>query len=258
MEQLYKQANSIDNAEDARAKYKFRHQFNALIPRFVNGEYTTMKPRLLCDDFRYGNMIVNNAKDLQIIAVIDWEWAYAAPYQMFCSAPRWLLITKPTEWPTPTGAEFERYKTCLELFLDELEQLERGNKKDFKEPRRQASESLEGCQQLERLGTASDKVSIQTEPPEKLSAQMRKSITDDTFWFHELLYDCFTNAENPAWRAICSLHPDFEDCTPIAEEELSKFAERKVKDLEAYKLEWGAIKAAIERYEKGQGSVSGG
>ena len=124
-----------------------------------------MTPRLTCDDFRYGNMIVNNAKDLKIIAVINWEWAYAAPYQMFCSALRWLLITKPAEWPTPTGAEFERYKACLDLFLDELEHLESESEKDFEEPERQESESEKSCQQLERLEVENGEV---CEPPECL------------------------------------------------------------------------------------------
>ncbi|KAF2279663.1 uncharacterized protein EI97DRAFT_482361 [Westerdykella ornata] len=237
MEQVYKQANSVDDADDARAKYKFRHQFNALIPRFVNDDYNRMKPRLLCDDFRYGNMIIGR------------EWAYAAPYQMLCSAPRWFLISKPTEWRTPAGAEFERYKACLELFLDELERLEVENE-EVCEPPECPKVNGNVSKQLERLGIGSDEALKQAEPPKKLSAQMRKSMTDGTFLFHELLYDCYTDAENTAWKAICSLHPDFEDFTPVAEEELREFAERKVKELEAYKLEWGAIKAAIERSEK--------
>lgn len=280
MEQLYKQVNSVDTVDDAGAKYKFRRQFNALIPRFVNEEYNKMGPRLLCDDFRYGNMIVDNAKDLKIIAVIDWEWAYAAPYQMFCSAPRWLIITNPAEWPTPTGAEFDQYKACLDIFLDELEHLESESEKDVKEPERQESESEKSCQQLEhldvedrevcdpsefleiengkvskqleRLSIGSDKASKQLELPKKLSAQMRKSLTDGTFWFHELMYDCFTNAENAAWKAICSLHPDFEELAPTAEEQLVEFVERKVRELEGYKAEWGAIKEAIEQYDKSQ------
>ncbi|KAF2254867.1 hypothetical protein BU26DRAFT_514694 [Trematosphaeria pertusa] len=56
--------------------------------------------RLICDNFRYGNMIVNNASDLKIIA---------------------LLITKPILWEAPDSLQFQRYMACLKLFLSELE-----------------------------------------------------------------------------------------------------------------------------------------
>lgn len=95
MEHLNEQPSSIDDANDARAKYKFRYQFNAIIPRFIADKHDQISFRLLCGDFRYGNIIINNEKELKIITVIDWDWAYVAPYQMFYSAPRWLLIKKP-------------------------------------------------------------------------------------------------------------------------------------------------------------------
>ncbi|OCK73946.1 hypothetical protein K432DRAFT_430305 [Lepidopterella palustris CBS 459.81] len=221
MEQLHEQPNSVDNANDARAKYKFRHRVNAVIPRFVADKYNWAGFRLICDDFRYGNMIVNNAKELKIIAVIDWEWAYAAPYQMFCSAPRWLLIKNPIFWATPKGSEFDRYNACLELFLDELNREEDERNKD----------------------------KPQLKPQEKLSSLMRKSMSDGRFWFHELIYDCFTAVDNSAWKAICDIHPDFEELAPISEPELDRFVRRKMKQLAAYNAEWSAMKGSIEMNE---------
>lgn len=215
MEHLYKQPTSVDNADDARAKYKFRHQLNALVSRFVAKEHNQRHARLVCDDFRSGNMIVNDEKELKIIAVVDWEWAYVAPYQMFCSAPRWLLIKDPISWATPNGPEFDRYNLCLELFLNELEHQENEGNKDGSQPKLQ----------------------------DKLSDLMRRSVRDGKFWFHELIYDCFTTAENSAWKAICDVHPDFEELASVAEEDLDEFVGRKMKDLAAYKAEWNSIEA---------------
>lgn len=219
MEQLCEQPSSVDNADDARAKYRSRHQVKAIIPRFVADEYNRTGFRLICDDFRYGNMIVNNARELKIIAVIDWEWAYAAPYQMFCSAPRWLLIKNPIFWAAPNSSEFHRYNACLEVFLDEL--------------KREESER--------------NKVAPQLGLQDRLSDLMRKSMSDGKFWFHELIYDCFTAADNSAWKAICDIYPNTDELAPILESELDKFVGKKMKQLAAYRAEWGAIKARIDR-----------
>ncbi|KAH8590402.1 hypothetical protein B0O99DRAFT_676005 [Bisporella sp. PMI_857] len=43
-------------------------------------------------------MIVNNERDLKIVGVIDWEWSYAGPCQLFCSPPHWLLLDSPNYW----------------------------------------------------------------------------------------------------------------------------------------------------------------
>ncbi|KAF1952868.1 hypothetical protein CC80DRAFT_527599 [Byssothecium circinans] len=209
MEQLHEQPNSIDDEDDARAKYNFRHQFNTVLPRFVaDNKYNQTSFRLICDDFRYGNMIVNNASDLKIIAVIDWEWAYTAPYQMFSSAPRWLLIKNPILWEAPNGSQFQRYMACLELFLSELE---------LEESRR-------------------------TRDNNRLSNHMRKSLSDGRFWFHELVYGCFTAADNPAWKAICEMLPDISNLASPPQPELDAFVEKKMKQLEVYRAEWNAIK----------------
>lgn len=203
----------MDHAIDARAKYKFRKQFNALIPRFVAQEHNRAPFRLVCDDMRYGNMIVNNATDLKIVAVLDWEWTYTAPYQMFYSPPRWLSMKKPIYWQQPNGSEFTQYKACLEIFLRELEQEE--------------SERNKGLPHFELRET--------------LSGLMRQSMADGKFWYHELLYACFTGAENTAWKAICNMHPDHDELAPISEPELDSFVEKKMDQLREYEAEWNAM-----------------
>ncbi|KAF2000504.1 hypothetical protein P154DRAFT_598462 [Amniculicola lignicola CBS 123094] len=203
MEQLYEQPSSVDNVDDAWAKYQLRHQINAIIPRFVAEEYNYTSFRLIYDDFCYRNMIVNNTRELKIIVVIDWEWAYAALYHIFYSAPRWLLIKNLIFWAAPNGPEFYRYNACLEIFLNKLEQEE--------------------------------------------SKRNRKSMSDGKFWFHELIYNCFTPANNSAWKAIYDIYPNADKLAPISEPELNKFVGKKMKQLVAYRAEWGVIKAKIDR-----------
>lgn len=76
---LYQQPNPIDDDEDARRKHQQHHLFKAIAPTFVDPRYNYGPFKLLCDDFRFGNILVNNAQDLKIVVVLDWEWAYAAP-----------------------------------------------------------------------------------------------------------------------------------------------------------------------------------
>ncbi|KAJ5638943.1 uncharacterized protein N7484_006805, partial [Penicillium longicatenatum] len=98
MHHLWDQPNSVDDVEDARRKYLHNKIFTALVPRFVDNKYDHGPFKLICDDFRFGNMLVNNAWDLKIVAVLDWEWAYTAPFQMLYSPPRWLLLKRPFDW----------------------------------------------------------------------------------------------------------------------------------------------------------------
>lgn len=210
MEHLYQQPNSIDNEDDAKAKYKFRRQVNTILPRFINDKYDRTEFRLVCDDLRYGNMIVNNATDLKIVAVIDWEWTYSAPYQLFISPPRWLLIQNPMEWEEPFGPQFQRYQMCLELFLKEMEHEENKRSK------------------TQRDG-------------DRLSTLMRKTLRDGKFWFHELMYDCFTPADNPAIKAICDIYPEAVELASVEQLELKAFVNEKMTQLAAYTEQCKAI-----------------
>ena len=93
---------------------------------FVSDKHNHSPFKLICDDFRFGNILVNNTTDLKIVAVVDWERAYAAPYQMLYSPPRWLLIRKPIRWddedsPIPY---LSRCKFYLQKFIQILEEEE--------------------------------------------------------------------------------------------------------------------------------------
>lgn len=86
--------------------------------------------KLVCDDFRPGNILVD--RNLRITAICDWEWTYAAPYQQLYTAPRWLLLRAPEEWRFDEpydGGEGEddmlkAYAKKLDLFLKIMEEEE--------------------------------------------------------------------------------------------------------------------------------------
>lgn len=87
MQHLWNQPNSVDDMEDARRKYLHNKIFKAIVPHFVDSKYDHGPFKLICDDFRLGNILVNNAQDLKMVAVLDWEWAYTAPFQMLYFPP---------------------------------------------------------------------------------------------------------------------------------------------------------------------------
>ena len=185
LQHLLKQPNSIDNIDDARSKYMHRGIFKAIISHFVSNQHDRGPFKLVCDDMRFGNMLVNNAKDLKIVAVLDWEWAYTAPYQMLYSPPRWLLIKKPIHWDAedhPQIPYLSQYKSQFQKIVQILE-AERQQERD--------------------MGTNLTN--------ERMSSLMRKSMDDGKFWFHELIYSCFESAGNPAWAAIREIIPNLDE-----------------------------------------------
>lgn len=92
---LREQRNSIDDVDDARRKYFLRQQVKSLAPHFVSKNYDSGPFKLICDDFRPGNILVKE-DTLEIVAVVDWEWTYASPYQFLFSPPSWLILENPT------------------------------------------------------------------------------------------------------------------------------------------------------------------
>jgi hypothetical protein len=100
-----------------------------LIPELVNPKYDHCKFKLICDDLGLANLIVRGKEDLTIIGVVDLEWSYIGPAQLFGSAPWWLLQDRPvnSSWDCkgdklPRIAD--RYFKCLEIFMRILEEEE--------------------------------------------------------------------------------------------------------------------------------------
>jgi hypothetical protein len=80
--------------------------------------------KLLCDDFGPGNVLVNDS--LEIVAVIDWEFCYAAPLQFAASIPWWLLLRRPDYIVNDIGPDsfFEAFIPKANIFLQALEEQE--------------------------------------------------------------------------------------------------------------------------------------
>lgn len=201
---MNEQPNSVDDTQDARDKFVFRRLFRDAIPSFVSNEHGKEGSRLLNDDFRFGNILVKSQTDLSIVAVLDWEWTYAAPYQLFYSPPRWLLMKKPIYLDE---SELSRYRHLFNIFLEEL-----------------GSEEVESAKWNEQGN-------------DTLSRLMRKSMDDGKFWFHELIHTCFEDAGNSAWARLCKLRPEIKQTGGIRESEVIEFVSRKMRQLEAYKAE---------------------
>lgn len=95
----------------------------------VNAQYDHGKFKLICDDLGLANLIVRGKEDLTVVGVVDLEWSYIGPAQLFGSAPWWLLQDRPVNsaWDYKGGEPPKiaaRYFKCLEIFIRILEEEE--------------------------------------------------------------------------------------------------------------------------------------
>ncbi|KAK0115602.1 hypothetical protein ONS95_000125 [Cadophora gregata] len=82
--------------------------------------------RLWLDDFRPGNILVDEREDeIEIAAVIDWEMAYAGPAQFVLDCPWWLLLEVPESWEQGIEDWCRVYEVRLRTWLEAVERAER-------------------------------------------------------------------------------------------------------------------------------------
>jgi hypothetical protein len=101
----------------------------SLIPDFVERDYGHGPFKLICDDLGLANLIVRSEGDLTVVGVVDFEWSYVGPAQLFGSAPWWLLQDRLNNWDTDLDKEelpeiLARYQRYLEIFKRVLEEEE--------------------------------------------------------------------------------------------------------------------------------------
>lgn len=95
----------------------------------VHEQYDSRKFKLICDDLGLANLIVRGRDNLTVVGVVDLEWSYIGPAQLFGSAPWWLLHDRPvnSSWDY-TGDELpkiaDRYFKYLDIFIHVLEEEE--------------------------------------------------------------------------------------------------------------------------------------
>jgi hypothetical protein len=130
MAQLVFQHNdAVDDEDDARDKYVARQLFRKLAAdgRLAAGLGQNAEPdttfRLWSEDLRPSNVLID--KELRVVGVIDWEFAYVAPSQFTFDPPWWLLLTEPDEWAGGYSKWTEAYEPRLDTFLRILEDEER-------------------------------------------------------------------------------------------------------------------------------------
>ncbi|EEP75923.1 predicted protein [Uncinocarpus reesii 1704] len=208
-EQLVQQPNSTAGLYDAKNKYVAFQFLKILIPDLVNAKYDHCKFKLICDDLGLANLIVRSKEDLTVIGVVDLEWSYIGPAQLFGSAPWWLLQDRPVNsaWdceddePPKIAA---RYLKCLESFIQILEE-EEGK--------------MPGHEERE------------------LSSLIKWSQASGAMWLHMLLLSGFNDyCSFPFTQLRRHFHTEWVKCEEESDntEALEAFAARKVSELEEY------------------------
>jgi hypothetical protein len=112
-------------------------------------------------------MIVKSKDDLTIVGMVDLEWSYIGPAQLFGSAPWWLLQDRLNNWDTSLDEEspeiVARFFKYLKIFKRVLEEEE---------------EKMPGNQEKE------------------LSNLVKRSEVSGAMWLHMVLSCGFNDADN--------------------------------------------------------------
>ena len=113
-EHLFWQRNdAIDSKTDCQRKYIARQLFQKLVSeeRLLPNMHNNGPFRIWCDDLRPSNILLD--ANLQIVGVIDWEFAYAAPAEFSSAPPWWLLLEQPEYWPDGINEWSSIYESSL-------------------------------------------------------------------------------------------------------------------------------------------------
>ncbi|KAH8659539.1 kinase-like domain-containing protein [Ilyonectria robusta] len=122
--------NAVDNEDDAYDKYVARQLFRKLASdgRLASGfdpqTRENREPifRLFSEDLGPSNVLID--KDLRVVGVIDWEFAYAAPAEFSYDPPWWLLLKYPEYWPGGYEDWMGVYEPHFRTFISVLEEEE--------------------------------------------------------------------------------------------------------------------------------------
>ncbi|ATY63204.1 phosphotransferase family [Cordyceps militaris] len=118
MDHLAAQRNDVVSSRaDGEKKYIARHLFRKLAgeKRLLPATHDSGPFKLWCDDLRPSNMLLD--RNYQIVAVIDWEFSYAAPSEFSFAPPWWLLLEQPEEWRAGLDSWTAAYNERLPVFL---------------------------------------------------------------------------------------------------------------------------------------------
>ncbi|KAJ3480458.1 hypothetical protein NLG97_g8068 [Lecanicillium saksenae] len=113
---LHQRNDAIESEADCRRKYTARKLFESLVKDRKlfptrNGQF-----KFWCDDLRPSNILLND--QLDVVAVIDREFSYAAPCDFTYSPPWWLLLVQPECWGGGLDDWISKYEPRVETFLE--------------------------------------------------------------------------------------------------------------------------------------------
>ncbi|KAI0380691.1 phosphotransferase family protein [Hypomontagnella monticulosa] len=221
---VFQRNDAVDDEDDAHDKYAARQLFRNLATEkrlFSDMPAPEDGFRLFSEDFRPANVLLD--KELKVVGVIDWEFAYAAPAQFSFDPPWWLLLEDPESWDGGYRAWMEVYEPRLKTFLRAMEA----------EEKKMASENLpdkvSGLLLIDKNGKA--------EPP--LSQRMReswekrtwmvnyaaqKSWAFDFIWWKFLDESYFGSNEDQDYHARLGLLPESQ------REAMEPFVTRKMQE----------------------------
>lgn len=128
-QQLKDQLNSAQGWHSACEAHASLEVLKSLLPDLVEPNFNYGPFKLICDDFGLRNLIVRGHDDLTVVGVVDLEWVYAGPAQLFASGPWWVLGDRPNNeaWDYKGGEPprfASRYMRYLEIFTSVLKEEE--------------------------------------------------------------------------------------------------------------------------------------
>ncbi|KAF5560455.1 kinase [Fusarium phyllophilum] len=121
---MFQQNNAVEDEDDARDKYVARQLFRNLASEGrLEAKASKSGFRLFSEDLRPSNVLID--KELKVVGVIDWEFAYAAPAEFSFDPPWWLLLKYPEYWPGGYEKWMEAYEPRFKTFISVLQDEER-------------------------------------------------------------------------------------------------------------------------------------
>lgn len=114
---VHQRNDAIESKTDCQRKYTVRKLFQKLASekKLLSDKYEKGPFKFWCDDLRPSNILLND--NLDIVAVINWEFSYAAPSDFAFAPPWWLLIEQPEYWDDDLDDWIEKYERRLTTFL---------------------------------------------------------------------------------------------------------------------------------------------
>ncbi|KAK6371794.1 hypothetical protein LTS17_008618 [Exophiala oligosperma] len=231
-EQFQRQPNSGGGPTVTQAKYAAFLALQSVAPKLVEPAYASgpYKPKLVCDDLGLANLVVRSADDLTVRGVVDLEWSYAGPAQLFGSAPWWLLQDRLNNYDTFLNKEeaprvLGRYLRNLDVFKTVL---------DEEEARTPGQQTME------------------------LSRLVRHSEKSGSMWLHMLLSWGFNHPDSLPFAQL-QARLERERWKELEEghhgKEAREFTERKLAELDKYDETVERIECLQDDLENGKMTI---